>query len=129
MSNGLTVCVSYHNSIVYAQQIHIRGELSLYYCLLPKLSYYSTALYKPVLDYIQPMVIYIYVYWHLFVSSHFLTYCTAIISYLIQCNLIYYSITENYEALGQQDKPNVYDFIKNKEGKQQDITKKIHNFL
>jgi hypothetical protein len=35
-----------------------------------------------------------------------------------KCNLIYFSSTEHYEALGQQDKPNVYECIKNKKGKQ-----------
>jgi hypothetical protein len=33
-------------------------------------------------------------------------------------NLVYFSFTEHYEALDQQDKPTVYDCIKNKEGKQ-----------
>ena len=36
----------------------------------------------------------------------------------IQCNLIYFSITEHYEELDQEDKRNVYDCINNKEGKQ-----------
>ena len=34
------------------------------------------------------------------------------------CVVIYFSSTEHYEALGQQDNPNVYECIKNKKGKQ-----------
>jgi hypothetical protein len=41
----------------------------------------------------------------------------AMLSFYVQRNFIYFRSTEHYEALGQQDKPNVYDFIKSKEGK------------
>jgi len=41
-------------------------------------------------------------------------------------NTIYYILycrtTEQYETLGEQDKPNVYEQIKNKHGKQTNIT-------
>ena len=35
---------------------------------------------------------------------------------------LYYRTTEQYETLGEQDKPNAYEQIKNKEGKQSKIT-------
>ena len=35
----------------------------------------------------------------------------------IQC-ILYYRTTEQYETLGEQDEPNVYEQIKNKQGKQ-----------
>ena len=40
------------------------------------------------------------------------------LSFYVQRNFIYFRTTEHYEALGQQDKPNVYACFKKKEGKQ-----------
>ena len=50
-----------------------------------------------------------------FVLSYLLTF-TALLNFQIQCNRVYFSSTEHNEALAQQDKPNVYDCINNKEG-------------
>ena len=36
--------------------------------------------------------------------------------------ILYYRTTEQYETLGEQDKPNAYEQIKNKQGKQSNIT-------
>jgi hypothetical protein len=46
-------------------------------------------------------------------------------SFLLLClvlYILYYRTTEQYETVGEKDKPNVYEQIKNKQGKQSNIT-------
>jgi len=50
----------------------------------------------------------------------FVMYHSFLLLYLVL--LLYYRTTEQYETLGEQDKPNVYEQIKNKQGKQSKIT-------
>jgi len=58
----------------------------------------------------------IYSFDHIALFSH--SFVHLLSTMYKKCNLIYFSSTEHYEALGQQDKLNVYECIKNKKGKQ-----------
>ena len=57
-------------------------------------------------------ILVMYSFYHIYLPSQlYLTFRYNVIVYN-------FSTTEQYETLGQQDKPNVYDCIKNKQGKQ-----------
>jgi len=58
----------------------------------------------------------IYSFDHIALFSHSFVHLLGTL--YTKCNLIYFSSTEVYEALGQQDKLNVYECIKNEKGKQ-----------
>ena len=58
----------------------------------------------------------IYSFDHIALFSHSFVHLLGTL--YTKCNFIYFSSTEHYEALGQQDKPNVDECIKNKKGKQ-----------
>jgi hypothetical protein len=58
----------------------------------------------------------IYSFDHIALFSHSFVHLLGTLD--TKCNLIYLSSTEHYEALCQQDKPNVYECIKNEKGKQ-----------
>ena len=120
MSNGLTICVNYDNSNLRIYIRRVNYHSITVYC--KKMSNYSTTYCKPCSLYVQTMAIYqcnfsdVFVFYHIYLPSQL--YST------FRYNVIVYnfSTTEHYETLGQQDKPTAYDCIKNKEGKQYDIT-------